>query len=92
VALSLRRYVAGLSQRIAAARLPTLGLCTECGEYVAGHGTPSVTMTTTRWELFRALCSRRSPSQIQSYCWTSDADPYIPLLPAYGLPGRDLIE
>jgi hypothetical protein len=81
-----------LSQRVAAAGLPALGLCTERSEYVAGHGTPSVTVTATRWELFRALCGRRSASQIRSYRWTGDAGPYLPLLPAYGLPGRDLIE
>jgi hypothetical protein len=87
VALSLQRYVAGLSQRIAIAALPALGLCTERSEYVAGHGTPSVTVTATQWELFRALSSRRSPAQIRLYRWTGDAGPYIPLLPAYGLPG-----
>ncbi len=78
VALSLRRYVAGLSQRIAASGLPPLGLRTESSEYVAGYGTPSVTVTTTQWELFRALCSRRSESQIRAYRWTSDPDLYVP--------------
>ena len=92
MALSLRRYVAGLSQRIAAAGLPALGLRSESSEYVAGYGAPSVTVTTTRWELFRALCSRRSDSQIRAYRWTSDPDVYVPLLGAYGLPGLDLIE
>jgi uncharacterized protein (TIGR03083 family) len=92
VALSLKRYVAGLSQRIAAAGLAALGLRTEQDEYVAGYGAPSVALTATGWELFRALCSRRSESQIRSYRWTGDADPYVPLLPAYGLPSRDLIE
>jgi hypothetical protein len=56
-----------LSQRIARAGLPALGLCTEHGEYVAGEGTPGVTVTTTRWELFRALYGRRSESQICDY-------------------------
>ena len=92
VALSLQRYVAGLSQRIAAAGLPALRLCTERGEHVAGHGSPSSTVITSEWELFRALCGRRSTSQIRSLRWSGDAEIYLPLLPAYGLPGDDLIE
>jgi hypothetical protein len=92
VALSLQRYVAGLSQRVAAAGLPALRLCTERGEHVAGHRSPSSTVTATQWELFRALCSRRSPSQIRSLRWSGDAENYLPLLPAYGLPRDDLME
>ena len=92
VSLSLQRYVAGLSQRIAAAGLPALRLRTERGEHVAGHGPPAAAVTATEWELFRALCSRRSPSQIRSLRWSGDADAYLALLPAYGLPANDLIE
>jgi len=92
VALSLQRYVAGLSQRIAAAGLPALRLCTERSEHIAGHGPPSSALTATAWELFRALSSRRSPSQIRSLRWSGDAEAYLPLLPAYGLPRNDLIE
>jgi uncharacterized protein (TIGR03083 family) len=92
VSLSLQRYVAGLSQRIAAADLPALRLRTEHGEHVAGHGPPAPAVTATEWELFRALGSRRSPSQIRSLQWSGDAGAYLPLLPAYGLPGNDLIE
>jgi uncharacterized protein (TIGR03083 family) len=92
VALSLRRYVAGVSQRIARAGMPALRLGTQHGEYVAGRGTPSCTVTASQWELFRALCSRRSASQIRSLRWDGDAEIYLPLLPAYGLPDDDLIE
>ena len=92
VALSLQRYAAGLSQRIAAAGLPALRLCTERSEHIAGHGPPSSALTATEWELFRALSSRRSPAQIRSLRWFGDAEAYLPLLPAYGLPRNDLIE
>ncbi len=92
VALGLQRYVAGLSQRIAAAGLPALRLCTERSEHIAGHGPPSSALTATEWELFRVLSSRRSPSQIRSLRWSGDAEAYLPLLPAYGIPRNDLIE
>jgi uncharacterized protein (TIGR03083 family) len=92
VTLSLQRYVAGLSQRIAAAELPPLGLCTESSDYLVGEGAPSITVTASEWDLFRALGSRRSASQIRAYRWSGDADPYLTLFPAYGLPTNDLVE
>jgi hypothetical protein len=61
-------------------------------EHIAGHGPPSSALTATEWELFRALSSRRSPAQIRSLRWSGDAEAYLPLLPAYGLPRNDLIE
>jgi hypothetical protein len=88
----LQRYVAGLSQRIVAAELPALGLCTERGDYLAGIGAPSLTVTASEWELFRALCSRRSANQIRSYRRSGEPDPYLTLFPAYGLPPNDLVE
>jgi hypothetical protein len=92
VALGLQRYVTGLSQRIIAAGLPPLRLCTGDREYVAGRGSPAATVTAGRWELFRALCSRRSPSQIRALSWSGDAEIYLSLLPAYGERSDDLIE
>jgi hypothetical protein len=55
---------------------------------------PSVTVRASEWELFRALCSRRSAYQIRSYAWSGDADAdrYLTLFPAYGLPTNDLVE
>lgn len=92
VALGLQRYVTGLSQRITATGLPALRLCTADGEHLAGRGSPAATVTASRWELFRALCSRRSPSQLRALSWSGDAEIYLPLLPAYGERGDDLIE
>ena len=92
VTLGLQRYVNGLSRRITAAGLPALRLCTEDREHAAGCGLPASTVTAARWELFRALSSRRSPSQIRALSWSGDAESYLPLLPAYGERGDDLIE
>jgi uncharacterized protein (TIGR03083 family) len=92
VALGLQRYVTGVSQRIIAAGLPALRLRTKDREYVAGRGSPAATVTAGQWELFRALCSRRSPSQLRALRWSGDAELYLPLLPAYGERGDDLIE
>jgi hypothetical protein len=43
-------------------------------------------------QLFRALSSRRSPSQLRALHWSGDAEIYLPLLPAYGKRSDDLIE
>jgi uncharacterized protein (TIGR03083 family) len=92
VALGLQRYVTGVSQRITAAGLPALRLCTADRAHVAGHGRPAASVTASQWELFRALGSRRSSSQMRALRWSGDADLYLPLLPAYGARGDDLIE
>lgn len=92
VALGLQRYVTGLSQRITAAGLPALRLWTADREHVAGRGSPAATVTAIQWELFRSLCSRRSPSQLRALSWSGDVEIYLPLLPAYGEHDDDLIE
>jgi uncharacterized protein (TIGR03083 family) len=92
VALGLRRYVNGLSQRIDAAGLPPLRLCSEECEYIAGSGSPSVSVAANRWELFRALGSRRSVFQLRALAWSGDPEPYLALLSAYGPRADDLIE
>ncbi len=92
VALSLRRYVAGLSQRIVPPAFRRWDFAPRAANMSPVTAPPASPVTTTRWELFRALCSRRSESQIRAYRWTGDPDVYVPLLGAYGLPGVDLIE
>jgi uncharacterized protein (TIGR03083 family) len=92
VVLGLKRYVIGLSQRITAAGLPTLRLCSDSRERVAGRGSPAATVTAGEWELFRVLGGRRSSSQIRALNWSGNAEPYLPLIPAYGEREDDLIE
>jgi hypothetical protein len=92
VTLGLRRYIAGLSQRLDAAGLPALLLRTPERDYRAGSGSPTTTVTASAWELFRALGSRRSIGQILALPWSGDPRPYLTLLPAYDPRTGELIE
>ncbi len=92
VALGLQRYVAGVGQRVDAAGLPALRLRAEDREYLAGTGSPSASLSASRWELFRALGSRRSVSQLRALRWSGDPEPYLALIPAYSARLDDLIE
>jgi uncharacterized protein (TIGR03083 family) len=92
VTLGLQRYIAGLGQRLDRADLPALLLRTPERDYRAGSGSPPATVTASVWELFRALGSRRSTSQILALPWSGDPQPYLTLLCAYGPRAGDLIE
>jgi uncharacterized protein (TIGR03083 family) len=92
VTLGLRRYIAGLGQRLDRAARPALLLRTPERDYQAGSGPPSATVTATAWELFRALGSRRSTGQILALPWSGDPQPHVTLLCAYGPRADDLIE
>lgn len=92
VTLGLQRYIAGLGQRLDGAGLPALLLRTPDRDYQAGSGSPATTVTASAWELFRALGSRRSTSQILALTWSGDPQPYLTLLPAYGPRADELIE
>jgi uncharacterized protein (TIGR03083 family) len=92
VALGLERYVKGVAQRLDVAGLPALRLCAEDHEYLAGSGSPAASVTASQWELFRALGSRRSASQLCALQWSGDPEPYVAFIPAYGARVDDLIE
>jgi hypothetical protein len=51
-----------------------------------------VSVTASRWELFRAPASRRSVSQLGALRWSGDPGPYLPLITAYGARVDNLIE
>jgi uncharacterized protein (TIGR03083 family) len=92
VALGLRRYIYGAGRRLDGAGLPALQLCSEGREDVVGSGPPAASVTASRWELFRALGSRRSLAQLRALRWVGDPEPYVALIPVYGPRVDDLIE
>jgi hypothetical protein len=60
---------------------------------VAGDGEPASTLTTTRFELFRAVTGRRSDAQLRGYRW--DPEPrveYLILNPIFRPRATDLVE
>ena len=61
-------------------------------EWVVGAGDPTVSLTTTPFELMRLLGSRRSRDQILAAPWDGNVEPFVPALAHMPLPGRDIIE
>jgi hypothetical protein len=61
-------------------------------EWVVGDGDPTVSLTTTPFELMRLLGSRRSRAQIFAAPWDGDVEPFLPALTHMPLPERDIVE
>jgi uncharacterized protein (TIGR03083 family) len=70
----------------------TLRLRAGAREWVLGSGDPTVSLTTTPFELMRLLGSRRSRSQILAAPWDGDVEPFLPALAHMPLPARDIVE
>jgi len=61
-------------------------------EWLVGGGDPTVSLTTTPFELMRLLGSRRSRDQILAAPWHGDVEPFLPALAHMPLPERDIVE
>lgn len=61
-------------------------------EWIVGEGDPTVSLSTTPFELMRLLGSRRSRRQILAAPWDGDVEPFLPALAHMPLPDRDLVE
>jgi hypothetical protein len=61
-------------------------------EWTLGEGEPTVSLTTTPFELMRLLGSRRSRRQILAAPWEGDVEPFLPGLTHMPLPERDIVE
>lgn len=82
-------------ERDLAVRGPSPGtLRVQAGEraWVVGDGDPTVSLTTTPFELMRLLGSRRSRDQIIAAPWDGDVGPFLPALAHMPLPVRDIVE
>jgi uncharacterized protein (TIGR03083 family) len=81
-----------LSQRLVDVGLPALELRYEGKSRVLGEGEPGASVAASRYELVRALANRRSTAQIRAYEWSGDAEPYLPIIPAYNPRDDDIVE
>jgi uncharacterized protein (TIGR03083 family) len=61
-------------------------------EWTIGGGEPTVSLTTTPFELMRLLGSRRSRAQILAAGWDGEVEPFLPALAHMPLPVADIIE
>ena len=84
VRLGLSAYIAGLDLRLKALGIDPLRLRYGDRDRVVGGDQPAATLTADRYELYRALASRRTRDQIRAMDWEGDADPYLRVIPTYG--------
>ncbi len=70
----------------------TLHLSAGEREWIVGDGGPTVSLTTTPFELMRLLGSRRSRGQMVAAAWDGDVEPFLPALAHMPLPDRDIVE
>jgi len=88
---ALDRTLWQLDKRARETGLGTLVADLAGGEMVVGDGEPSVVLRgVDRWELFRALGSRRTAAQLRSLPFTGDPAAWIAQLP-YDLPAEPLV-
>jgi uncharacterized protein (TIGR03083 family) len=92
VHIALASFAAALGLRLALHGVPPLRIRYGEKERIAGQGEPAATWEGDRYEIFRALAGRRSGDQIRAMSWTGDPDPYVPLIPAYGVRTDPIIE
>jgi uncharacterized protein (TIGR03083 family) len=83
-----------LAKYVGTHELAPLEVRTEVDVVVAGANHPGslVTLTTTRFELFRAVLGRRSRAQVQAMAWDGDPTPYLDHFFVFGPAELDVIE
>lgn len=92
VSLGLSSFFVSFALRVSARGLPPVRMRYDGKERVTGEGEVGATWSGERFELWRALAGRRSNAQIAAMQWEGDAEPYIPLVSAYGPHDGDLVE
>jgi uncharacterized protein (TIGR03083 family) len=80
-------YRAWLAQRLAASGLPPLVLDDGRHRWQVGDGEPAGSLHADPLELFRIVSGRRSAGHIVAQTWTTDPQPYLPVIAPYPLPG-----
>jgi uncharacterized protein (TIGR03083 family) len=75
---ALDSAVAGFSREVRSRQLPALRIVSPGAQWVAGAGTPEVTLEGDRHDLFRTLTGRRTMRQIASLSWSASPDPWLP--------------
>jgi uncharacterized protein (TIGR03083 family) len=93
VRLGMSAYAFGADNKIRMLGLAPLRLRYDGREKViGGDAEPAATLAAERYELYRALASRRSPEQIRAMDWDGDAEPYLAAIPMYGERDEPIIE
>jgi uncharacterized protein (TIGR03083 family) len=89
------RYAFGCGYGLKQAGIPPLAIAATDTDFAftAGIGEPAASVRASEFELFRALCGRRSRAQVAAYDWSGDPAPYLDRFNIFGeLPDSDIAE
>jgi uncharacterized protein (TIGR03083 family) len=81
-----------MKRKLREAQLPSLRVVTEDIDWVIGDIETTATVTTSSYEMARAVLGRRSLGQIEAYEWDGNPAPYLPLLAWFSPPDSPLVE
>jgi len=90
--VALDGHLGQLGDRISGASLPPLRVVAGDVDRTVGGDEPGATVTTSVWELFRAVTGRRTHDQIRGFDWEGDPSPYLAVFSSYGTPDEPLHE
>jgi uncharacterized protein (TIGR03083 family) len=90
--LGLRIYARWLGRRLDQAGRPAVRLRAGGREWVEGSRRPAAALAADAFELFRALCGRRTLDQVRALAWDGDPEPYLDLFAPYPMPASPLAE
>lgn len=86
------RMVDEAAERLEAAGLAALRIQAGSRTWTLGSGEVVATLRVGDYELARLIYSRRSEAQMLELDWQGDPTPYLPVLPVYGPPRRDVVD
>lgn len=90
VLIGMKTYVTGVRQRHETSGLePMVIRETDGRDWPIGTGEPIVTVSASRFELFRAMAGRRSRAQVLGLAWEGDPGAFVDLFLAPGFAWSD---
>jgi uncharacterized protein (TIGR03083 family) len=91
-AAAMDAYVNALLRRVEAGGLPALEVRAGDQRWGTEGGGAATQVAGDPFEIFRAVTGRRTADQIRAFEWRGDADPYLPVFSAFGVPDSPLAE
>ena len=92
VKVALDELAGRFSDRVAAARLPSLRVTVEQWGTIIGDGRASCCVVADRFEFVRAMSGRRSAPEISRWNWSDDPAPYLGVISEHDLPANEIRE
>jgi len=91
--IARKGFAVGLAKAIEERGLPGLRLEADDWQFDAGPEPRATVRTTDSFEFFRALAGRRGIKQVLAFEWSTDPEPYLPILNHFGpVPDEDIVE